>query len=75
LNFSTRKKLNAYEYSAAIDLYLELTPNHISNQEELAELWERAVTLSMEHERGRATDVILLVAALPVMSLIVIVLP
>lgn len=56
------KKINSFNYSTAIDFLLMLNTNHFNSIEKLTELWEKAISLALEYERSKATDVILYVA-------------
>jgi len=55
-------KENDRQYSAAIDLYLEVSEQSSNDRDGLEAAWGRAVSLAMEHVHPRIQDVVLEVA-------------
>lgn len=45
------------DYIRAIDTYLELTKEHISNFDVLEGAWEQAINLAMVHDKERIHDI------------------
>lgn len=50
------------EFIRAIDTYLDISEEHFDDLDKLEELWNRAVYLAMEHDKNRASEVIISVA-------------